>query len=1342
MKDYTLKYFQLFLFLLVTWTPFAQDVTFENHTMANGLSHSKVNCIGQDKNGFIWIGTRNGLNIYDGTRFVHYFSKPSDENCLPGNRILSFLFEGDSVWIATNAGLCKMDIKTKRCRRYDLEENKYIITLCPDKNKELLWVGTTQGLVKLNVRSGQYRVFNTSNSNLSHNEINALYLDSEHSLWVGTFDKLNVLRRDSEVFETINLKTRQHSVMDYNLVLSIFPYSEFNDALLWVGTETGLALYNRDSGAMQLFHEENSNLSNSVIKTIFKTKAGITWLGTDFGLNRMDENLEITNYFHNLSKDNSLIDNVVGCVFEDNSGVLWLGTNNGVSTLFNTSQRFEFFPVNYSHKKNQVGYEISDIVETSYGSYWLASQNGVIKYGHNKKILEILNASQEGSRKLADDNTTRLFEDPKGNLWIASNGGLAIWNSNKEFLSRYSSDNESGLRSNFITSFHLLKDSTLLLNTEKGLHKVIEKEDGYKFEFLKEIGWATSLYENVLWSFNGPVLLRTDVNSFEQVAEVVVKVPGQKINIQSFLQSDDNTIWLGVDDGLIHYNPQNKQYNFYEVKSRSRYPLISLLEDGNGNIWASSYTAILKFSKDTQSFDIYPSGEELPIAHFKGHCAFKSGNGDLIFGGQDGFVRFSPEKITKSKFIAPVFITKLLVSNQEVLPEQTINGKQLLQKDIAFTSQLTLDHSSKSFSLEFSSLHFRKRSGIRYAYKLDNFDSEWIYTDGSYGVARYSNLKPGEYSFMVKGTNNEGVWNEKETVLNIKINPPLWASPLAIVIYIILVTALVIAYKIYARNLVRIKSQMQLAKLQEKHVKELSGIRQQYFTNMAHEFRTPLSLIIGPTEKLEKQKELSETSKNYVRIIENNARRLLWVNNQLLDFKKLENKTMEFAISEFDIIEFTKNTYELFVDKAENENIDYQFQSDFEKLMVCMDIRKVETILFNLLSNAFKFTPENGEINVCIKSEDINRNNQFEAGIAIMVADSGIGIAEDEQDKIFDRFYQVTDTIKQEQGSGIGLTMVKEYVTMHQGEIRIESEVGKGSEFKMLLPLFTEEECKQFFVRESELLRPLLKPQAKVRANEMGGIADSKAPFILLVEDDVEMSEFISLSLADKYRIQSVRNGKEALRMINDTVPDLVISDINMPEMDGVEFTRRFKGNPKTAHIPLILLTGESQNKLQLEGLKNGADAFMLKPFEIEILELRIDNFLKRQEQFSQFINVQHVAAPKEVQIASPDEKLLEEVVASIEKFISDPDLHVDKVCDDIGYSHSMLYRKVKKLTGQTLNEFIRTTRVRRAEQLLRTKKFNIAEVMLETGFTNHYYFSKSFKKVYKFSPKEYMNKL
>ena len=685
----------------------------------------------------------------------------------------------------------------------------------------------------------------------------------------------------------------------------------------------------------------------------------------------------------------------------------------------------------------------------------------------------------------------------------------------------------------------------------------------------------------------------------------------------------------------------------------------------------------MKFSTETKEFEIYPNGDEIRISRFTNECCYKCTNGDLVFGGHDGFIRFSPEIIARSEFNPPVRITKLVVSNQEVNTKELFNERKILNFPIAFTDNLELNYAERSFSLEFSSLQYGNRNGIRYSYKLEGIDQDWNYINGEKGSAKFSNLSPGKYTFRLKGSNNDGVWNENETLLNIRIKSPQWASPIVIVLYVVLLVLITIALIYYFSFRAKMRNELKIAHLEKEHSENIAKARQQFFTNILHEFRTPLSLIIGPVEKLVQNSGLDKTGKKFVHLIENNARRLLWLNNQLLDYRKLENKALDLRISEFGIIEFARKVFSLFTDKAERKQIRYLFNVDFEHLVVKMDLRKIETILFNLLSNAFKFTPEGGEISVTISQCDLNTEN----ALCISVKDSGIGISEDDHKKIFERFYQAKEAIKMERGSGIGLTLVNEYVQMHQGKIILKSKPGEGSEFNVILPLNVNYESENLMIPGLETTEPSLKSKSKENIEEQIVSSASGNPFILLVEDDIEIADFVRVSLKDKYNVQHVLNGKHALRLISKQLPDIIISDIIMPEMNGIEFTKKIKGNSKTAHIPLILLTGQSDTEKQLEGFKSGADAYITKPFEIDLLEVRIENFLKRREKLNEFLKLNKISKPREIQLVSQDEKLLERVVVCVENSISDPDLNIEKLCNETGLSHSVLYRKIKSLT-------------------------------------------------------------
>lgn len=1323
------SYYLLILFLGCTMLSESQVLKFENLSMADGLSSSTIYSINQDKYGFIWIGTDNGLNIYNGVDFRHFFVETANDHSLPGNIINDILIEGDTAWIATQSGFCWMNVVSKKCTRIDLGNNNHIRTLLLDSLNRVLWVGTKTGLIKYDINSRDYQEFNTQNSNLSSNIIRSLYKDKDENLWIGTFDKLNRLTPSSTVFESYSIKNDVPINIKNNLVLSIKPIDNLNDSLLWIGTQTGLVLFNRMTHRKKNFLNENSGMENNVIKCIHIAKNEHTWLGTDFGLVELNKNKIYSIHFHNPYNRFSIANSVVWDIFEDRSGTIWFGTENGVSMLSSSTDQFVFYPMVFDVQNAKTGYDINGIIEDNNEQLWMATQKGFIQYNIKTNTLRHYNAELP----LFND-TKSIFEDKKGRMWVATNGGITVLNRKTNEINNFSADytQGDGLRTNYITSFLVDPQGNILINTLKGLHKVDERNERISFKFICDMNFLGS-GKDYLWTINNSELIKINPETYKTEIVIINSINEENIDFNSLLiDSVNSKIWLGYENGILEYNMQTEGVQRYVLHSNNKYPLINLLKDTEGNLWASSYSAIIKFTTKTNEFDIYPSGEDISINLFSPNSSFVTKSGNLLFGGQDGFIMFNPASISKSDYKAPVVLTKLILASNEILPSTKIENKQVIDKEISFVDEIVLDYIEGSLVIEFSSLDYVGRKGIIYKYMLVGEDNDWNYIDNPIGRATYPRLMAGDYLLRVRGTNSDGVWMDEETTLKIKIKPPLWASNIFILGYLLILTLIIGILIYFNRNRIRMRNQMKIIRLEKQYSDETARNRQQFFTNVAHEFRTPLNLIVGPLQKLLNNKTLDENGKALVHLIEGNARRLLWLNNQFLDLRKVENKTMTLSISEFDIISFLQSIYLLFKDQAEQQNIKYGFNHEVNNLMVKMDLRKVETIVFNLLSNAFKFTDDNGEININVTTKDVG----IDSRIIIAIKDSGIGIIEENQQKIFDRFYQSKDKGHNKKGLGIGLHMVNEYVVMHKGQISLISSANEGAEFQVSLPInehFVIEEVSH----EKENVKPIIKTIKELPYKLENYAPDT--PFILLVEDDREMAEFIQMSLMQNYKVAVASNGVDALQLVAKNKPDLIISDLDMPKMNGVELVRKIKNNPKTAHIPIIIVSGQSQKESQMAALKEGADAYIIKPFEIELLEIRIENFLKRREQLSELIKINNISKPKEIKVSSQNEKIMEKVVVCIEKYISDPDLNVEKVCDESGFSHTFLYRKIKSLTGQTLNEFIRTVRLRRAEQLLRTKKLSVTEVMMETGFSNHSYFSKCFKKIYNFSPKDYI---
>jgi signal transduction histidine kinase/ligand-binding sensor domain-containing protein/DNA-binding response OmpR family regulator len=1324
------------------------DLFFNNLSVSNGLSNNFGTSIAQDKNGFIWIGTSNGLNRYDGNTFT-WFNKNSTTNSIVSDEI-TFLLADDSsgIYIGTWDGLSYLNTETFLFTTIELGFNKRIRVLMKDSSG-FIWIGTDTGLLRFDPTTKTYLFYSSENSNLSHSTIRSLYEDKRGDLWVGTFDKLNKLEKGKSSFTSFDLKGNYKPSLKNNLIPDIKPCINSNDTLLWIGTETGLCLFNTNSGKYTNFTDKNSALSNEVIKSIFTGEKGEVWLGTDFGLNILNpETGEIRSLYHNPTLPYSISNNVISNIFIDNTSLIWLVTPNGVSRYNRFSSFFNYLPIYYCINDNIVGNEVKDIITEQDSIYWLATMHGVIRYNVRTKKQVVFDNSPENKNRIALNNVNTICDDKSGKIWIGTAGGINIWDTDKKKMSAIYADFKkgNGIKSNYINKFIFGADGSFWVSTwDVGLYKAIDGFDSpenLKFRLVSNITsnmittgkdalWIIDL-QNYFYRIDLKTLEIKQINKFDSLSH-----EKRVFLIYYSLKGD---IWLGTQGGVYEYNISADSFSFHRIFPGSSSPIINITEDNQGNIWTSSYSSIAKLDTQNGKVESFPIDFDLPLKGFIRGCSARTPNGQLIFGGENGVLTFNPDDLSITEYNPEIFITKIKINNKEIKPGESIDGKVILDKAISFQKSLVFDNSQRSFTLEFSSLYYWLPSQNSYSYKLEGFDSKWNEVSGHNNAAIYSNLSPGKYTFKVKGTNNKGEWSEKFAELKIQIKPPIWANPWVILLYILGFVGISAGAFIYYDNRIKWQNELKVIRLEKEHTEELSMSKQQLFTNISHEFRTPLTLIIGSVEELLKNINPGAQGSRLISLIEKNSRRLLWLNNQLLDFSKLENNALDLHVEEHDIVGFSREIYELFSDKASRKQIHYQFKPGSQEITAWFDPGKMETILFNLLANAFKFTPRNGNIIFEI-AEDKNPNKTYLNGfVRLKITDSGIGISHEDQARIFDTFYQAKEARKMERGSGIGLTLVKEFIKMHHGEILLESTAGKGSSFAVILPLgnlnFPPDSIGD--VLESPVLLP--KTSVKIHEEPFSYTSDlsSKKPVILLVEDDHEILDFLFLSLREKYNLVIAENGEEGVKKALAIIPDLVISNIMMPEMDGLALCKTLKNNPKTAHTSIVLISAQHQDLQKIEGLKSGADAYLTKPFTIDLLENQIDNLIKRNKELVEHFHKEQLLTPKEITPESSDEKLLKTIMEFIEKHMADENLSIEMLSKQTGFGHQYIYRKVKTNTGETLNEFIRNIRIKRAAQLLRTKKLNVSEVMAQTGFTNHSYFSKCFKKVYKSSPTEY----
>jgi signal transduction histidine kinase/DNA-binding response OmpR family regulator len=626
---------------------------------------------------------------------------------------------------------------------------------------------------------------------------------------------------------------------------------------------------------------------------------------------------------------------------------------------------------------------------------------------------------------------------------------------------------------------------------------------------------------------------------------------------------------------------------------------------------------------------------------------------------------------------------------------------------------------------------------------LEGYDNQWTYVSGAKNFAVYSNLSPGQYTLRIRGTNNYGVWSDKTASLNIVVNPPLFLSRWFIVAYILIVILIIVAALRFYSSRLHLRNEVKIARLERQHAEEIVLTKQQFFTNISHELRTPISLILPPIQQTLKRENLDEESKGLLRLAEKNSQRLLRVVNQILDFRKLEHDNLEIKITSFDIVAFCRDLFALFSNKAARDQIHFTFQPAVSTCQLWADTDKIETILYNLLSNAFKFTPAEGAIDFSIKI--LPADSVFPKGtVEIRVSDTGIGIDPEEQPKIFDRFYQTSQAKKMEGGSGIGLTLAAEYTKLHHGKIQVESKPQKGSSFIVTLPLGNV----HFPLDSTHPAKSINLVATKSQNNDETSRSylydlDSSKPLILIVEDNTDMIDYLRINLKDDYHLIMAENGEEALIKANNFFPEVIVSDIMMPVMDGLTLCKKIKENPKTSHIGIILLTAKSLTAHKVEGIRMGADVYITKPFEMELLVASIDHLLKRKQELADYFKSEIITQP-DPQSAKEnvDDKFVKKVMNIIEANISNPDFSVEKLSSEIGMSSTHLYRKLKSLTHLSANEIIKKYRIKKASLLLKNKEGNVSEIMYDVGFSSLSYFSKCFKAEFGLTPREFQQKM
>jgi signal transduction histidine kinase/DNA-binding response OmpR family regulator len=810
-------------------------------------------------------------------------------------------------------------------------------------------------------------------------------------------------------------------------------------------------------------------------------------------------------------------------------------------------------------------------------------------------------------------------------------------------------------------------------------------------------------------------------------------------NVIDIKEDSKGRIWIGTHGGLNLFNKQEQSFqSFTDSDGLPNNSVLTIQEDGDGNLWMGTPNGISSMAIHSDSgrslnvsFKNYDEADGLQGKQFNENAAYRTSRNELIFGGANGFNIFKPEQLGMNKNKPQVVLTDFQLFNKSIKPGENVDGEVLLKQAITEATRITLPANKNVFSIEFAALNFFHPEKNEYKYKLEEFNTDWLSADSRSRRVTFTNLDPGDYVFHVKAANNDGVWNEEGTSIIITVLPPFWKTRMAMVLYFLAV----ILGLLVVRKMIQQREQMKFAIQQERQeairMHELDMMKIKFFTNVSHEFRTPLTLILTPMEKLLRQVTDVE-QKGQFELIQRNGKRLLNLVNQLLDFRKMEVQEIKFSPSEGDVIKFIRETVYSFSDLSEKKHIKLDFHSSLDSLETIFDQDKVEKILFNLLSNAFKFTPEYGSVSVDVVFQD----DQNAKWLKIRVTDTGIGIPLDKLDKIFDRFFQ-NELPKSmvNQGSGIGLSITKEFVKIHGGSITVESEQEKGSCFTVMLPV-NEIISHAGSPSVETILTPVELEDDPVQLN-LDQSVDQK-PLVLLIEDNEDFRFYLKDNLKLTYDIVEARDGKEGFKKALSHFPDLIVSDVMMPEMNGLELCRKIKSDQRVSHIPIILLTARTSEEQRLEGFEIGADDYINKPFNFELLESRIRNLIAQRQKLHVSLSKQAGVKASELNITSLDEKFIQNAIRYVEENVSNADYSVEDLGKELGISRAHFYKKIISLTGKSPLEFIRAIRLQQAAQLLEKSQLTVAEVAYKVGFNNPKYFAKYFKETFHVLPSAY----
>jgi len=1364
--------------------PQHNSLAFRSSSILNTLSSKDVQSVYQDRDGYIWISTRNGLFQYDGYSITTYKSNLYCPDLLSSNNI--FCVAEDSchrLWIGTYSGLNVLDKRTGEVRKienaelsstgisqilvtsdqrilfateaglFEYQENDDTFLLYDASNtggvfprntvKSLfeddrgdIWIGTwNSGLYRHEKKTGKYWKYPRMNSG---NSAHVVFQDSYKNIWVGTWGAgLHLLHNaydpERTTWTTFTHNEKQPYTISDNLIYAIS--EDVNTHSLWVGTRSGLSILPLQNGPISFSGFENcysgeseNTITSSEVASLLRDRQGIMWVGMiGGGVNMVNTRKAKFNLDRLTETKRMLKSNSVRSLLLDDEGQLWMGISTyGFGVKNCQTEKF----VHYNQMPDFMSYKgistvMSIMQSPTTGHIWIGVYNGgAYELDKHAPVGKRVKAYNSGNASwMCNSCIYDIYEDSKQNLWFATRGGVSMRAADGTPV-RIDSLKVGGVAIQDMVAMQLVEGSNGEMWMASNTHGVVRIQgSGHSLN-----GYKLSAYSVVNGKLNS------------NYADCIYK-------------DIEGRIWVGTGgSGLSLYDAVEDR--FLPVHKLWNLPgdaITSIQSDKKGNLWLGTNAGLLRLTvpRDLQNvtYRLYTTSDGLQDNIFNRGASFVASDGEMFFGGHRGYNSFYPDKQDEQVFSSPVVITDIKVFNQSWTALSGEERSEISSLSPRFTDKIVLNYKRNNFSIEFSALEYANPERNQYAFRLDGFDADWQHTDASKRFAYYNNLKSGTYTFYVKSSNSNGIWDENVQTVKVVILPPPWKTWWAYTLYIIVLVGIVWYIYRIIRNRIRLRNALHLREMEQAKSEEINHAKLQFFTNITHELLTPLTIISASVDEL---KQTAPAYKEQYDVMTHNINRLIRLLQQILEFRKAETGNLKLKVLQGDLVMFVRRSLDGFRPLMKKKDIHFTIQSSVNKYLAFFDPDKLDKILYNLLSNASKYNKPGGKVGIELSCDEAN-------GVAcIIVKDNGPGIPKESQKNLFKRFYEGDYRKFNTIGTGIGLSLVRDLVVLHHGSIFVESEEGKGTAFKIEFPVhrfaYSEEEIDDAVTLLDSDGIDAVQEDVVIEDTQTGASEDNtisaelsvaeKSHTLLLVEDNEDLLGLMVKLLGSDYTIHTATNGKEALKVVESEDIDLIVSDVMMPVMDDIEFCRSIKGNFDTSHIPLILLTAKKQEEDRVEAYESGADAFITKPFNLSVLHARIGNLLKSRERVMKDFKKQLVFEAKELNYTSMDEDFLQRAIDCVNRHLDDPGFDQTQFLEEMNTTKSTSFRKLKSLTGLTYVSFIRNIRMKAACHIMEEKKHvRISELAYAVGYNDPRYFSSIFKKEIGMQPSEYMER-